>query len=305
MYDLIILGGGPAGLTAGLYAARSRLKTVLIEKTYLGGQIVNTYQLENYPGYEEITGADLVAKMEAQVRKHGLEIVLEDVESLDITGEIKRVKTANNKVYEAKAIILAMGATPRKLGVPNEDRFIGAGISFCATCDGAFYRDAVVAVIGGGNTAVEDALYLTKFAKKVYIIHRRDQLRATKIEQEKAFANEKIEFIWNTVVVDVEGEYGVERIRLKNVKTGEESTLNVDGVFVAIGYDPNTELVKGIVELDEYGYIITDDDMKTNIPGVFAAGDIRHKLLRQVITAAGDGATAAYAAEKYIESLKK
>lgn len=305
MYDLIILGGGPAGLTAGLYAARSRLKTVLIEKTYLGGQIVNTYQLENYPGYEEITGADLVAKMEAQVRKHGLEIVLEDVESLDITGEIKRVKTANNKVYEAKAIILAMGATPRKLGVPNEDRFIGAGISFCATCDGAFYRDAVVAVIGGGNTAVEDALYLTKFAKKVYIIHRRDQLRATKIEQEKAFANEKIEFIWNTVVVDVEGEYGVERIRLKNVKTGEESTLNVEGVFVAIGYDPNTELVKGIVELDEYGYIITDDDMKTNIPGVFAAGDIRHKLLRQVITAAGDGATAAYAAEKYIESLKK
>lgn len=305
MYDLIILGGGPAGLTAGLYAARSRLKTVLIEKTYLGGQIVNTYQLENYPGYEEITGADLVAKMEAQVRKHGLEIVLEDVESLDITGEIKKVKTANNKVYEAKAIILAMGATPRKLGVPNEDRFIGAGISFCATCDGAFYRDAVVAVIGGGNTAVEDALYLTKFAKKVYIIHRRDQLRATKIEQEKAFANEKIEFIWNTVVVDVEGEYGVERIRLKNVKTGEESTLNVDGVFVAIGYDPNTELVKGIVELDEYGYIITDDDMKTNIPGVFAAGDIRHKLLRQVITAAGDGATAAYAAEKYIESLKK
>ncbi|MDI3518493.1 MAG: thioredoxin reductase [Caldanaerobacter sp.] len=305
MYDLIILGGGPAGLTAGLYAARSRLKTVLIEKTYLGGQIVNTYQLENYPGYEEITGADLVAKMEAQVRKHGLEIVLEDVESLDITGEVKRVKTANNKTYEAKAIILAMGATPRKLGVPNEDRFIGAGISFCATCDGAFYRDAVVAVIGGGNTAVEDALYLTKFAKKVYIIHRRDQLRATKIEQEKAFANEKIEFIWNTVVVDVEGEYGVERIRLKNVKTGEESTLNVDGVFVAIGYDPNTELVKGIVELDEYGYIITDDDMKTNIPGVFAAGDIRHKLLRQVITAAGDGATAAYAAEKYIESLKK
>ncbi|TCO67562.1 thioredoxin-disulfide reductase [Caldanaerobacter subterraneus] len=305
MYDLIILGGGPAGLTAGLYAARSRLKTVLIEKTYLGGQIVNTYQLENYPGYEEITGADLVAKMEAQVRKHGLEIVLEDVESLDITGEVKRVKTANNKTYEAKAIILAMGATPRKLGVPNEDRFIGAGISFCATCDGAFYRDAVVAVIGGGNTAVEDALYLTKFAKKVYIIHRRDQLRATKIEQEKAFANEKIEFIWNTVVVDVEGEYGVERIRLKNVKTGEESTLNVDGVFVAIGYDPNTELVKGIVELDEYGYIITDDDMRTNIPGVFAAGDIRHKLLRQVITAAGDGATAAYAAEKYIESLKK
>ncbi|MGB9780749.1 thioredoxin-disulfide reductase [Caldanaerobacter sp.] len=305
MYELIILGGGPAGLTAGLYAARSRLKTVLIEKTYLGGQIVNTYQLENYPGYEEITGADLVAKMEAQVKKHGLEIVLEDVESLDITGEIKRVKTANNKVYEAKAIILAMGATPRKLGVPNEDRFIGAGISFCATCDGAFYRDAVVAVIGGGNTAVEDALYLTKFAKKVYIIHRRDQLRATKIEQEKAFANEKIEFIWNTVVVDVEGEYGVERIRLRNVKTGEESTLNVDGVFVAIGYDPNTELVKGIVELDEYGYIITDDDMRTNIPGVFAAGDIRHKLLRQVITAAGDGATAAYAAEKYIESLKK
>jgi thioredoxin reductase (NADPH) len=305
MYDLIILGGGPAGLTAGLYAARSRLKTVLIEKTYLGGQIVNTYQLENYPGYEEITGADLVAKMEAQVRKHGLEIVLEDVESLDITGEIKKVKTANNKVYEAKAIILAMGANPRKLGVPNEDRFIGAGISFCATCDGAFYKDAVVAVIGGGNTAVEDALYLTKFAKKVYIIHRRDQLRATKIEQEKAFANEKIEFIWNTVVVDVEGEYGVERVRLKNVKTGEESTLNVDGVFVAIGYDPNTELVKGIVELDEYGYIITDDDMRTNVPGVFAAGDIRHKLLRQVITAAGDGATAAYAAEKYIESLKK
>ncbi|MGB9679841.1 MAG: thioredoxin-disulfide reductase [Thermoanaerobacteraceae bacterium] len=304
MYDLIILGGGPAGLTAGLYATRSKLKTLLIEKMYLGGQIVNTYQLENYPGFEEISGPDLISRMEAQTKKYGLEIINEDVLGLDIKGDIKKVNT-NNKTYEAKAIILTMGATPKRLGIESESKFIGSGISFCATCDGAFYKDATVAVIGGGNTAVEDAVYLTKFAKKVYIIHRRNELRATKTEQDKAFANDKIEFIWDTVVTDIEGEYGVEGLKLKNVKTGEEKSLKVDGVFVAIGYSPNTEIVKGIIDMDEYGYIVTDDDMQTNIPGVFAAGDIRHKTLRQVVTATGDGAIAAYVAEKYIDNLKK
>lgn len=304
MYDLIILGGGPAGLTAGLYATRSKLKTLLIEKMYLGGQIVNTYQLENYPGFEEISGPDLISRMEAQTKKYGLEIINEDVLGLDIKGDIKKVNT-NNKTYEAKAIILTMGATPKRLGIESESKFIGSGISFCATCDGAFYKDATVAVIGGGNTAVEDAVYLTKFAKKVYIIHRRNELRATKTEQDKAFANDKIEFIWDTVVTDIEGEYGVEGLKLKNVKTGEENSLKVDGVFVAIGYSPNTEIVKGIIDMDEYGYIVTDDDMQTNIPGVFAAGDIRHKTLRQVVTATGDGAIAAYVAEKYIDNLKK
>lgn len=304
MYDLIILGGGPAGLTAGLYATRSKLDTLMIEKMYLGGQIVNTYQIENYPGYEDISGPELISKMEAQTKRYGLQIINEDVVGLDITGDIKKVNTGN-ATYEAKAIILAMGATPKRLGIEKEDKFIGSGISFCATCDGAFYKDATVAVIGGGNTAVEDALYLTKFAKKVYIIHRRNELRATKAEQDKAFANDKIEFIWDTVVVDIEGEYEVQGLKLKNVKTSEESVLKVDGVFVAIGLAPNTEIIKGIIDMDEYGYIVTDDDMRTNIPGVFAAGDVRHKTLRQVVTATGDGATAAYVAEKYIDSLKK
>lgn len=304
MYDLIILGGGPAGLTAGLYATRSKLDTLMIEKMYLGGQIVNTYQIENYPGYEDISGPELISKMEAQTKRYGLQIINEDVVGLDITGDIKNVNTGN-ATYEAKAIILAMGATPKRLGIEKEDKFIGSGISFCATCDGAFYKDATVAVIGGGNTAVEDALYLTKFAKKVYIIHRRNELRATKAEQDKAFANDKIEFIWDTVVVDIEGEYEVQGLKLKNVKTSEESVLKVDGVFVAIGLAPNTEIIKGIIDMDEYGYIVTDDDMRTNIPGVFAAGDVRHKTLRQVVTATGDGATAAYVAEKYIDSLKK
>lgn len=304
MYDLIILGGGPAGLTAGLYATRSKLDTLMIEKMYLGGQIINTYQIENYPGYEDISGPELISKIEAQTKRYGLQIVNEDVVGLDITGDVKKVNTGN-VTYEAKAIILAMGATPKKLGLEKEAKFIGSGISFCATCDGAFYRDATVAVIGGGNTAVEDAMYLTKFAKKVYLIHRRNELRATKAEQDKAFANDKIEFIWDTVVIDIEGEYGVEGLKLKNVKTGEESSLKIDGMFIAIGLAPNTEIVKGIIDMDEYGYIMTDEDMRTNISGVFAAGDIRHKTLRQIVTATADGAIAAYAAEKYIDSLKK
>ncbi|SNX54423.1 thioredoxin-disulfide reductase [Thermoanaerobacterium sp. RBIITD] len=304
MYDLIILGGGPAGLAAGLYACRSKLDTAMIEKMYLGGQIVTTYEIENYPGYEDISGPDLINKMEAQTKRYGLQIYNEEVVGLDITGKVKKVNTGK-KTYEAKSIILAMGATPKELGLEKEKKFRGSGVSYCATCDGAFYKDQVVAVIGGGDTAMEDANYLTKFAKKVYVIHRRDQLRASKTLQDRAFANSKIEFIWNTVVTDIQGEYGVEGLKLKNVKTNEENSLKVDGMFVAIGLSPNTEIIKGIVNTDEYGYILTDEDMRTNVPGVFAAGDIRKKTLRQVVTATADGAIAAYVAERYIDSMEE
>ncbi|MDK2806892.1 MAG: thioredoxin reductase [Thermoanaerobacterium sp.] len=303
MYDLIILGGGPAGLAAGLYACRSKLDTVMIEQMYVGGQIVTTYEIENYPGFDGISGPELINKMEAQAKRYGLQIYNEEVVGLDITGKVKKV-TTNKKTYEAKAIILATGATPKELGFDKERKFRGSGVSYCATCDGAFYKDQVVAVVGGGDTAMEDSNYLTKFAKKVYVIHRRDKLRASKTLQDRAFANPKIEFIWDTVVKDIQGEYGVEGLVLKNVKTNEESTLKVDGVFIAIGLSPNSDLVKGIVDTDEYGYILTDEDMKTNIPGVFAAGDVRKKTLRQVVTATADGAIAAYVAEKYIDSLE-
>lgn len=302
MYDLIILGGGPSGLTAGLYACRSKLDTLMIEKMYLGGQIVTTYDIENYPGFEMISGPDLISKMEAQTKRYGLQIVNEDVVGLDITGDIKKVNTGKT-TYEAKAIILSMGATPKELGLEKERKFRGSGVSYCATCDGAFYKDQVVAVVGGGDTAMEDSNYLTKFAKKVYVIHRRDQLRASKALQDRAFANSKIEFIWNSVVTDILGEYGVEGLKIKNVKTNEESTLKVDGMFVAIGLSPNTEMVRGIINMDDHGYILTDSDMKTNIEGVFAAGDVRQKTLRQIVTATADGAIAAFVAEKYIDSL--
>jgi thioredoxin reductase (NADPH) len=304
MYDLIILGGGPAGLTAGLYACRSKLNTLIIEKMYLGGRIINAHKIENYPGYDNISGPELISKMEAQTKKYGLQIVNKDVVGLDITGDVKKVQTEDN-LYEAKAIILAMGTTNKKLGLEKEKKFIGSGVSFCATCDAAFYKEADVAVIGGDNTAVIEAQYLTKFAKKVYIIYKGNSLTAVKAEQDKAFSNEKIEIILDSVVEDIEGDNQVEGLKLKNLKTGEETTIKIDGMFISIGTAPNIEILNGVIDMDEHSYIITDDDMRTNIPGVFAAGDIRHKSLRQLVTAMSDGAIAAYIAGKYIEALKK
>ncbi len=303
MEDLIIIGAAPAGLTAGLYAARARLKTVLLEKLSPGGQLIATDLVENYPGFPEgISGFELVDKMKRQVEKFGLVIQNQEVIRLELSREKKVVVTYKERL-ESKALIMACGATPQKLGIEGEALLTGKGVSYCATCDGPFYRDQEVAVIGGGDTAVEEAIFLTRFASKVYLIHRRDELRATKLLQERGFAEEKIEFIWDTIPTRIAGETEVEGIHLKNVKTGEAPYLPVQAVFAFIGYSPNNELVKDYLELDERGFVLTNNDMETSVPGVFAAGDIRSKLLRQVSTAVGEGATAAFAAEKYIESL--
>jgi thioredoxin reductase (NADPH) len=310
MYDVIIIGAGPAGLTAGLYAGRSRLKTLIIEKAQDGGQIAITDEIENYPGalVEGETGPTLIKRMTEQAAKFGAERVSDTIKEVNLGGEVKTL-TGNKGSYEARAVIIATGAHPRPIGCENEGKFIGKGISFCATCDASFYEDLEVYVAGGGDSAVEEALYLTKFARKVTIIHRRDELRAAKSIQEKAFRNEKIAFLWNSAVDAVDGEGVLSHMRVKNTKTGEITELEADeddgmfGLFGFLGYIPNSGLFEGVLPL-ENGYIKTDDNMKTGIPGVFAAGDIRVKSLRQVVTAAADGAIAAMQAEHYISGLE-
>jgi len=303
MEDLIIIGGGPAGLTAGLYAARSRLKTLLLEKLSPGGQVLMTDWVENYPGFPEgVSGFELMDRMRRQAESFGLNIQSREVVRLHLGPDKKEVTTADGSL-EARSLILTMGAMPRKLGIEGEDRLTGKGVSYCATCDGPFYRDREVAVIGGGDTAIEEALYLTRFANLVHVVHRRSELRATKLLQERAFSHEKIAFSWDAVPTRILGGGGVEEIELKNIKSGELSRLRLDGVFVFIGYDPNNSLVKDLLELDDYGFVVTNNDLETSVPGVFAAGDIRAKLLRQISTAVGEGATAAFAAERYVENV--
>ncbi|NMA67298.1 MAG: thioredoxin-disulfide reductase [Clostridiaceae bacterium] len=303
MYDVIIVGGGPAGFTAALYAARAKLKTLIVERAFFGGQMAITNQMENYPGFEEVSGSQLAEKMYGQATKFGAEVEQTEVIELDLDGDIKRIVT-KEKTYEAKSVILAMGASPRKLGLANEDNFVGSGISYCATCDGAFFRDKDVAVVGGGDTAAEDAMYLARFCRKVYLIHRRDEMRATKVLADLVLNSPKVVPVWNSVVEEIIGQFGVEAVKVKNNKTGEVSQLDINGLFIAIGYIPNNELVKGKIELNEWGYIKTDEQMRTNIPGVFAAGDVREKTLRQVVTAASDGAAAAHSAEQYLTEKK-
>ncbi|MFP3927845.1 MAG: thioredoxin-disulfide reductase [Desulfobacteraceae bacterium] len=304
MHDVIIIGGGPAGLTAGIYCARARLDVVLLEKLAPGGQVLTTDWVENYPGFPDgISGFDLMDRMKSQAERFGLKVRSEEVVGLEVRGSGKAVKTDRGEL-EAGAVILSSGASWRKLGIEGEDRLMGRGVSFCATCDGPFYREQEVAVVGGGDTAVEETLFLTRFAGRIYHIHRRDELRAVKVLQERAFAEPKIEFIWDTVPVKILGEDGVEGIELRNVKTGETSRKAVQGVFVFIGTTPNSEVVKDLVELDRGGFVITDERMETSSPGIFAAGDVRSKPLRQISTAVGEGATAAFAVEKYLEDLK-
>jgi len=303
-YDLIIIGGGAAGLTAGIYGVRSKLKTLLLEKLPLmGGQIVYSEKVENYPGFPEgISGVDLTALMEAQARGLGLEIKTGEVIGVNDDGDIKRV-LCDGEEYLCRAIIIATGAFPNRLGVAEEERFIGKGISFCGTCDGFFFKDLEVIVVGGGDTAIDEALYLTRYVKKVYIVHRRNALRATKISQERAFKNDKIEFIWDTVVAKVEGDKSVEKVILKNVKTGTTWEKPISGIFVFVGIKPNTAFLHETVVLDEQGFIVTNEALETSVPGIFAAGDVRKKILRQLSTAVGDGATAAFAVEKYLEKF--
>lgn len=300
-YDVAIVGGGPAGLSAAIYAARGGLKTVIFEKTLVGGQITVTAEVENYPGFEEsVSGFDIVEKMQKQAEKFDAEIKIEKVKAIGLEGLCKIVET-NKATYRVKSVIIATGAHPRKLAVPGEEKYTGRGVSYCATCDGALYRDKVVAVVGGGDSAVEEAMFLTKFASKVYIIHRRDQLRAVKILQERVFANEKIEIIWDSVVQEIQGGDFVEKLILYNKKTKETSELPLDGVFIFVGIIPSSELVESRVDFDEQNFIKTDETMHTEIPGVYAAGDVTHKVLRQIVTAGSDGATAAFSAEKWIE----
>ncbi len=301
-YDLVIIGAGPAGLTAGLYAARARMNVLLLEKAVPGGQILVTDWIENYPGFPEgISGYDLAEKMKQQALDLGLEIDTSEVHSLNLSADIKEIVLKDRSIT-AKALIIASGASPRKLGI-GEDKYMGKGISFCATCDAPFFRDKTVVAVGGGDTAVQEAIFLTKFAKKVYLVHRRDELRAAKILQERAFANDKIEFIWNSVAIGVEGFFGIEGVKIKNVKTDAESIIKADGCFIWVGILPNAEFINNAVATDEGGFIIADAKMQTSVPGVFAAGDIRDTPLRQVSTAVGDGAIAAVSAEHYIENL--
>lgn len=307
IYDVIIIGGGPAGLSAGLYAARARMSTLIIEKDAFGGQIVTTADVENYPGsMVDPTGPILVDRMMQQAEGFGAERVSDTIVEVNLDEKIKVVK-GNKAEYQAKSVIVATGAVPRPMGCPGEKELTGRGVSYCATCDGAFFEDLEVYVVGGGDSAVEEAMYLTKFARKVTIIHRRDELRAAKSIQEKAFKNEKLDFIWDSAICEVKGDGILESFTLENLKTGEKTEVLPDeddgtfGIFVFVGYLPATGLFDGMLDM-ERNYIITDDDMYTNIDGVFAAGDNRVKSLRQVVTATADGAIAAVQAEKYIEN---
>ena len=309
IYDLIIAGAGPAGLAAGIYAGRYMLKTLIIEKAQDGGQISQTAEIENYPGLRtdmEESGLTLTERMTEQVKRFGAERALDEIISFELEGEIKRLTGLSGKVYEARTVILAMGAHYRSIGCKNEDKFRGMGISFCATCDANFFRGLDVYVAGGGDSAIEEAIYLTKFARKVTVIHRRDELRAAKSIQEKAFANDKLHFIWDSVVDEALGEDVLNGLVIRNVRTGELTTIKADpndvmiGLFGFLGMIPNTDRLEGSgIELMN-GYIRADESTRTNIAGVFAAGDIRTKELRQVVTAVSDGATAAYQAEKYL-----
>ncbi len=299
-YDVVIIGGGPAGLTAGIYAGRADLKTVIVEKGLPGGQIAQTEEVENYPGFPEgITGPELANRMAEQARKFGAEIVMDEVTGLEVQEDGFLVKGFEQN-YKAKSVIIATGANPKKLGVPGEDKFYGRGVSTCATCDGFFYRDKEVVVVGGGDAAVEEGIYLTKFAKKVTIIHRRDELRANKVAQQRAFANPKIEFLFSHVVTEILGEDQVTGVRVKNLKTGEEYVYPTDGVFVFIGSVPNTEFLKGVVELRPDGYIAVEDEVLTSVPGIFAAGDVADPIYKQLATSVGAGTRAAMTAEKWL-----
>lgn len=306
VFDVVIVGAGPAGLTAGIYASRGRLKTAILERNMAGGQIALTDLVENYPGFPEgISGFDLSQKMKEQAEKFGAEMrEIEGVSELHSDPEGCYVIVTDREEIHARAVILAPGVEPRRSGIPGEAEFIGRGVSWCATCDGALYRGKTVAVIGGGDSAVEEGMFLTKFAEKVYLVHRRDELRAAPIAQERAFANPKVEFVWDSIPRQIDGAEMVEALEVENVKTGEGRTLPVNGVFMYIGQLPNTAWLRDTVELDEYGYIVTDDLLRTGLPGVFACGDARANPLKQIVMAVGEGALAAVQVERYLDALE-
>jgi thioredoxin reductase (NADPH) len=308
IYDVIIIGGGPAGLTAGIYTSRARISTLLIEKLGIGGQASITDRIENYPGFiEGISGPELVHNMEEQAQSFGVKTIFDEVTRVEVSdeGNIKRVFVHDDpEPYQCLSIIVAAGHEQRKLGVPGETEFTGRGVSYCATCDGAFFRDRAVAVVGGGDVAVEEALFLTRFVSKAYIVHRRDRLRATKILQERAAGNDKIAFVFDSVLDEVSGQTTVNGVKVRNVKTGQTEVLAVDGVFVFIGWNPNLSFLGSVVDRSEDDYIIVDKEMTTSREGIFACGDCCKKKLRQIVAACGDGATAAFSAQHYVEMIK-
>ena len=304
IYDIIIIGGGPAGYTAALYGARAGLSVLVLEKLFTGGQMAQTMQIDNYPGFDEgIDGFTLGTKMQAAAEKFGAQTINADVDSVDLSGQIKILSTSSGEL-KAKTVIIASGAAPRNLELANEKEFTGKGVHYCAACDGMFYRDKTVVVVGGGNTAVSDALMLSRVAKKVYLVHRRDTLRATKIYHKQLEDASNVEFIWNSVISKLNGAGRLETIEVTNLKSGDITVLDADGIFVSVGRKPETDFLNGAVELDKSGYIVADESTRTNLSGVFAAGDVRTKTLRQVITAASDGAVAAHSAEEYIAQME-
>ena len=304
-YDCVIVGGGPAGMTAGIYTGRAKLKTLLLEEKAIGGEIVVADIVENYPGFPKgISGSDLTSAIEEQARSFGVEICEIGAQRIDFDGDNRIIHTTDGRLISTKSVIIAAGTQNIKLDVPGEKLFTGRGVSYCAQCDGAFFKDKEIIVIGGGDTAIGDAIFLTRFAKKVYVVHRRDKLRAEKILQERAFGIPSIEFIWDSVITDIRGKKTVEAVSVKNLKTDTLYEKKINGVFIFIGNNPNTSFVKDIVTLDQNGYIITDENMGTNQPGIFAAGDIRSKIVRQVATAVGDGALAGSSVQRYIERLE-
>lgn len=302
MYDIIIIGSGPAGLSAAIYAQRACLDTIVIEKNGIsGGQVLNTWEVDNYPGFPGVTGFELSRQFREHANKLGARVVQDEVVQVELSGNVKKV-VCEEETYEARCVILASGAHHRTLEVPGEEELRGAGVSYCATCDGAFFRGRTVAVVGGGDAALEDAIFLARMCEKVYIVHRRDKLRGAKRLQERLQALENIEFVWNSETVAIEGKAQVEALRLRQTKIGEERRLDVDGVFIAVGIAPESELYAGQLELDEQGYIRADESGQTSVPGVFAAGDVRTKALRQILTAASDGANCVASAERYLQA---
>ncbi|MFJ6651779.1 thioredoxin-disulfide reductase [Microbacterium sp. NPDC091313] len=306
MRHVIIIGSGPAGYTAAIYAARANLEPLVIASSVeAGGELMNTTEVENFPGFPEgIQGPDLMAKMQEQAEKFGAEVLYDDVVGLELDGPVKKVTLGSGATHEAESIVFATGSAPRKIGIEGESRLSGRGVSYCATCDGFFFRERVIAVVGGGDSAMEEATFLTKFASKVYVIHRREELRASKIMQERAFKNDKIEFVWNSEVADILGEDAVTGVRLRNTVDGSETDLALDGIFVAIGYDPRTHLVHGSLDLTSEGTVWVDGrTSRTSVPGVFAAGDVIDPTYRQAVTAAGSGTVAALDVEHYLAAL--
>lgn len=304
IYDVVVIGAGPGGMTAALYASRSNLSTLIIERGVPGGQLINTAEVENYSGFKSIKGPELASNMYEGATRFGAEYTFGDIREIIDGKEFKEVITSNKR-FKARAVVIATGAEHRKLGVPGEEKLNGRGVSYCAVCDGAFFRDRPLVVIGGGDSAVEEGTYLTQFASEVTIIHRRDELRAQKILQDRAFSNDKVNFIWDTVVEEIEGDMNVKSLRLRNVKTDEVSEFSADGVFVYVGLLPNSNAFLDLGITDEEGWIVTDEKMETSVPGIFAVGDVRDTVLRQVATAVGDGSIAGDAAYKYVESLKE